>query len=458
MQVEWTGADATALRGALGISQPEFARRTGVSLAAIKMWRNRGSFVRLSTEFASIMDTVLARATAEQVARFASMTGRNPGGDSPTHVAPAGWSAGSSGDCAAACSELTRKDLMLDRRQLTQALLGVAIGANLLEPMDHWLFFASGQGGAGVGLQEVGELENVARAFREWDDQFGGGLRRKAVVGQLSEVSDLVREFQPPAVQRRLLMVMAQLSETAAVMSWDSGQQAMAQQYFALAARVSSTAGDTAFCANALAGMARQMLCLDNPGDALELIRLAQDRAGREATPTVRAMLYTREAWAYGKMGRPSAFRRACVKARETFEDADRTLDPFWIEYFDAAELAGTIGGRLLELARNTPAFAGEAAQEITRALELRRPGRLRSSALDQLGLAEARLIEGEVEEACRVGHDALATVERTASDRVRVKALEVYHRAKPLAGVTAVAELRDRLRGLVTTTAEGTQ
>ena len=35
--------------------------------------------------------------------------------------------------------------------------------------------------------------------FRQWDAQCGGGLRRKAVVGQLHEVTDLLQEPQPEA-------------------------------------------------------------------------------------------------------------------------------------------------------------------------------------------------------------------------------------------------------------------
>lgn len=78
--------------------------------------------------------------------------------------------------------------------------------------------------------------------------------------------------------------------------------------------------------------------------DALELIRIAQDRFAPRSTPTVRAMLYTREAWAYSKLGRPSAFRRACGKAFDEFGNSDPASDPYWINYFDSAELAGTIG------------------------------------------------------------------------------------------------------------------
>ncbi|WP_222932830.1 hypothetical protein [Nocardia yunnanensis] len=78
-------------------------------------------------------------------------------------------------------------------------------------------------------------------------------------------------------------------------MSWDSGQQATAQRYYVLAVRAARAAGDSAFAANSLAGMARQLLCLGRTADALELVRLAQDQAVN-ATPTVQAMLRTREA------------------------------------------------------------------------------------------------------------------------------------------------------------------
>lgn len=87
--------------------------------------------------------------------------------------------------------------------------------------------------------------------------------------------------------------------------------------------------------------------------------------------------------------------------------------------------------------------------RRIGQAIQLRHPDRLRSGALDHLGLVEARLIEGEVEEACRIGHDALTMCEHTQSDRVRVKAVRVYKSTERVKSV-AVSELRDRLRPLV--------
>ncbi|WP_210749849.1 helix-turn-helix domain-containing protein [Nocardia vermiculata] len=456
MQVTWTGAEATELRRALGMTQSKFSTITGVGVSTIKKWAQRGAWVTLSEDFARIMDTTLARATVEQKARFTAATdlrGQNPAAG----ATPSSWHTSHTTDCVTATAELARKDLTMDRRHATQALLGVTVGAVLLETVERWLFFDDAPRQAdrpmGLGIEEVEQLENVARSFRDWDDQFGGGLRRKAVVGQLAEVNEILRERQPVRAEKRLWGVLAQLAETAATMSWDSGQQATAQQYYALAARAANRAGDPAFCAFALAGMARQLLGLDGDAgaaDALELVRIARDRGAGELTPTVEAMLYTREAWAMSKLERPSGFRRACEQAKERFADSKPATDPFWVHYFDAAELAGTIGGRLLDMSRRKPVFAGDAADHIELAVQSRRPDRIRSTALDRLGLAEAHVIRGEVEEACRVGHDALDVVERTRSDRVRVKVGKLYKRTERAKGNVAVAELRDRMRPLV--------
>jgi DNA-binding XRE family transcriptional regulator len=350
-------------------------------------------------------------------------------------------------------SQFTRRDLTLDRREAARMLPGVIFGSALLEPLERWLSGAAEKPRAGlpglVGYQEVEQIENAACIFRDWDDQFGGGLRRKAVVGQLSEVADLLRDSHPVELQRRLFGAMAQLSETAAMMSWDSGHQALAQRYYVLALRASKAAGDRAFGASIMAAMARQLLYLDHAGDALELVRLAQDESAGYVTASVRSMLYTREAWAYAKLGRISAFRRATDKAEDALADAKPAEDPYWITYFDVAELQGTTGGRLLELAHQDKQFAEETVERVSQAIALRRPGRLRSSALDQIGLAEARLVQGEMEEASRLGHQAVALVEQTPSDRVRVKLAELYQHSNAYADITVIASLRDRIRSL---------
>ncbi len=460
MQVTWTGAQATALRVALGLTQKRFAEKSGIGLSTVKKWAALGHAITLSERTVSDVMGMLERATPQQRARFAEATMLPLSSGGAADTVGVQWVRGVwTAAATTVADDLAREDLMFDRRELSRALLGVVVGAPLLEPLERWLAQDSvpmvpGRSRAGIGRQELEALENAARVFRAWDDQHGGGLRRKAVVGQLAEVNELLGEAHPPEIQRRLAGTMAQLAETAAMMSWDSGEQHLAQRYYALAVRAAREADDPAFCAVVLAGMARQLLSLHQPGDALELVRLAQEYSAGRLTPTTEAMLYTREAWAYAKLERPTAFRRTCDKARTALAESDRTEDPHWIRYFDAAELAGTIGGRLLELARRDPNYAGEAAEQIGQAIALRDPNRRRSAALDQLNMVEAHLIEGELEEACRIGRTALAVAEQTASDRVAQKLTRVYNRTGDFVRERAVIDLRERMRPLVAVTA----
>jgi hypothetical protein len=159
-------------------------------------------------------------------------------------------------------ADLTRSDLVMDRRAATRALAGAAMsGAALLDSLEGWLQPAPAADSARrwgrIGQREVQELETTARAFRAWDHRFGGGLRRKAVVGQLNEVAGHLEEHQAPDIEHGLFRVMAHLSGTAATMAWDSGLQKQAQNYYLLALRAAHAGGDAAFGANVLAGMAR---------------------------------------------------------------------------------------------------------------------------------------------------------------------------------------------------------
>ena len=158
--------------------------------------------------------------------------------------------------------------------------------------------------------------------FRQWDAQCGGGLRRKAVVGQLHEVTDLLQEPQPEATARRLFKVAAELAELAGWMSYDVGLQPTAQKYFVLALHAAKEAGDKPLGSYVLSSMSRQMIHLGRPDDALELIHLAQYGSRDCATPRTQAMLYAMEARAYANMGQPGKCKRAVRMAEDTFADA----------------------------------------------------------------------------------------------------------------------------------------
>ncbi|SBT89530.1 hypothetical protein GA0115233_101023 [Streptomyces sp. DI166] len=350
-------------------------------------------------------------------------------------------------------ADLTRSDLVMDRRAATRALAGAALtGGALLDSIEGWLQPTSSADTARrpgrVGQREVSELETTARAFRAWDHKFGGGLRRKAVVGQLNEVAWHLQEHQAPDVERGLFRVMAQLGGTAATMAWDSGLQKAAQSYYLLALRAAHAGGDAAFGANVLAGMARQMLYTNRPHDALELVHLAQKGTGQAAGARLRAMLHTREAWAYAAMGRSAAFRRATSEAADALADAAPGEDPYWIAYFDESELAGVTGGRLLDLARTDPQQHAEAAAASIRAALTNRSAEAgRSYALDLIGLAECHFLMGDVKCAVDHTHRAVDAAGRTRSNRVRAQLGQLYPYTVGHSASRTVGEARARIR-----------
>lgn len=354
-------------------------------------------------------------------------------------------------------ADLTRSDLM-DRRAATRALAGIVTGAPLLDALDGWRTPAAADDRTRrpgrLGAREAEELETTARAFRQWSRSGGGGLYRRAVVGQLAEVAAALDEHQAPAIEKRLYGVMAELAGTAASMSWDVGQQRRAQDYYKLALRAAHAGGDTLFGVNVLAGMARQMLYQDRPHDALELVRLAQDGARGAAGSRLRAMLHTREAWALASMDRPGGFQRATSQAADALGTADRhETEPYWIDYFDEAELAGVTGGRLLEMARTQPRiYADQAAEHIQSALERRGPEAGRSHALDWIGLAECAFLLGDTQSAADYSRRAVGAASGLRSGRVRAQLAQLYPYTVGDGVPRAVADVRGSIRTLLTT------
>ena len=316
-------------------------------------------------------------------------------------------------------SEFSRSDLMLARRGFLGTSLALAAGPALIEPMQRWLVPVPGRRSrrsrsrrpplrrpSRLSEPELDLLESTTAMFRQWDAQCGGGLRRKAVVGQLHEVTDLLQEPQPEATAQRLFRCAAELAELAGWMSYDVGLQPTAQKYFVLALHAAKEAGDKPLGSYILSSMSRQMIHLGRPDDALELIHLAQYGSRDCATPRTQAMLYAMEARAYANMGQPSKCKRAVRMAEDTFADAglDGEPEPDWIRFFSEAELNGENAHSYRDLAYvagRSPTYASLAEPVMQRAVELfgKDDEHQRSYALNLIGMATVHLLKKEPEQ-----------------------------------------------------------
>ncbi|MER7713121.1 hypothetical protein ABTX83_21640 [Streptomyces werraensis] len=342
-------------------------------------------------------------------------------------------------------SEFSRSDLMLARRGFLGSSLALSAGPSLIEPMQRWLVPSppsplprsepdvapsSARARGRLSKPELDLLETTTVMFRQWDAQCGGGLRRKAVVGQLHEVTDLLQEPQPEATTKRLFKVAAELAELAGWMSYDVGLQPTAQKYFVLALHAAKEAGDRPLGSYVLSNMSRQMIHLGRPEDALELIHLAQYGSRDCASPRVQSMLYAMEARAYANMGQPGRCKRAVRMAEDTFAEADEwdEPDPDWIRFFSEAELYAENSHSFRDLAYvagRSPTYASLAEPLMQRAVELfgREGGEhQRSYALNLIGMATVHLLQREPEQSTVLATEAIKAAKKVRSERVNTR------------------------------------
>ncbi|MET9774978.1 hypothetical protein ABZ023_12050 [Streptomyces sp. NPDC006367] len=372
-------------------------------------------------------------------------------------------------------SEFSRSDLMLARRGFLGSSLALSAGPSLIEPMQRWLVPSppappSERGTAPatrargrLSKPELDLLESTAVMFRRWDAQCGGGLRRKAVVGQLHEVTDLLQEPQTETTRAKLFKVAAELAELAGWMSYDVGLQPTAQKYFVLALHAAKEAGDRPLGSYILSSMSRQMIHLGRPDDALELIHLAQYGSRDCASPRTQSMLYALEARAYANMGQPGRCKRAVRMAEDTFAEADEwdEPEPDWIRFFSEAELHGENSHSFRDLAYvagRSPTYASLAEPLMRRAVELfaKDQEHQRSYALNLIGMATVHLLRREPEESTVLATEAMAIAKKVRSERVNTRIRKTVDTAvRDFGDLAEVTDLTARLAVDLPETAE---
>ncbi|WP_409491245.1 hypothetical protein [Amycolatopsis sp. cmx-11-12] len=348
---------------------------------------------------------------------------------------------------------IERAIVLTDHDLLTAArgspLAGPRLGSALATELQPFLWpvaVDAHRDGSAFSTPELDAAERFVQVLRSWHSAHGA-LSRQAVAAQLgAHVRRLRAAPQGTPETVRGFRVGAEIADIAATMAWDVGESGAAQRYFVLAAQLAHAAGDDALAAVALASLARQCFDLGRPGDGLEVIQLAQYCTRRTASPRLRAVLATREAWAYALQGEARAFRRAVALAEDYHSEGVRDLDSRTpsARSLDSAELAGVIGARYRDLARHDVRYAVTAQDYIGRALDLRHPSRARNRIFDLVGLARAHLVSREPERAAELIAEALPSAGAWVSGRVGVRLRDFHREAAVFATVPAVRDARD--------------
>jgi transcriptional regulator with XRE-family HTH domain len=293
---------------------------------------------------------------------------------------------------------------------------------------------------------DVAGIRQMAATFRSLDNTHGGGYVRDQAVRYLDrEVAPLLRDFSYDSrTGIELFRAAAELTQLVGWMAYDDAAHGLSQRYLVQALRLAKAAGDRSLGAEILAAMSHQAAYLGQASSAVDLARAAGRTAREARVPALVAEASVLEA--HGHAGRNDA--RACVsalgEAERTLERADRSSDPQWIAYFDDAYVSAKFGHcfRALGQPKQAERFA-------SRSLDMD-PRYVRGRAFNLSLLAVTHAQQGEVEQACAVGGEALDLTSKLDSRRAVNYLVELRTELLPYVGHAAVDSFGRRVDQLV--------
>jgi DNA-binding XRE family transcriptional regulator len=314
-------------------------------------------------------------------------------------------------------------------RHETLARLAVLESTTLLGSVRQWaaVLVQAGVADPVAGTDEVTELEQAVTLFRRWDASGAGGLRRKAVVGQLNAVAESLEGHHPPGITRRLFKITAELAQLAGWMAYDQGLFGAAQRYYLLALHACRESAAPDLGAKIIGDMTQLSTALGRYDDSLDLVHTALYSLPRHASNLVRSELLGLEARAYAQLGTNEAGHAA--RSAETcvalYEEAPDEVPPDWLHYMNLAEVDCLAANAYTEVALQTDEprrwrhTAAKAEVHSLRARHSRGEHYIRSRVFDEIRLARVRLAQRDPAEATNVGLHALQLADSSRSSLI---------------------------------------
>jgi hypothetical protein len=265
-------------------------------------------------------------------------------------------------------------------------------------------------------------LERSIMLFRRWDASGVGGLRRKAVVGQLNAVAESLRESHSPAVTRRLFQITAELAQLAGWMAYDQGLHGVAQRYYLLGLSACKEAKSPMLGAKILGDMTQLSTAQQHYEDSLDLVRTALFILPRHDSALVRTELLGLESRVHVHLGNDAQGASAAEACVEVWESSEGEDIPDWLHYMNQAEVDCLAANTYIELALKAKnsvraaAHAERAEQYTLNARASRTDGYDRSRVLDEIRLAKVRLAQDDLAECVTVAETALELAAPTSS------------------------------------------
>ena len=289
-------------------------------------------------------------------------------------------------------------------------------------------------------MTEIEQVVEAAGVFASWDQTYGSGPARAAVLAQLRWSAGLLDATCSDRLRPSLYCAVGFLSHTCGMIAFDAYAHDEAHQVLQLALACADEAGDWHLRAKVFSSMARQAIWLGKPDDGLTYIEQALVRADR-LTATERAMLHTGRARSLAKMHREAESLEAVGLADASFEHSRPDEDPPWMAYYDEAQHNGDTAHALWDLeilGRPT-----EARTRLAAAVAGHSPRFTRSKAIARTKLASLLMATDDPVEAAVVGRAAIADAGSVRSRRLADDLRDLSRFAEPHGTLDDIAILR---------------
>lgn len=295
----------------------------------------------------------------------------------------------------------------------------------------------------------VADIRVRADVLRRMDDYLAGADMAQVVQRELDATAAVLREAScTEMVGRELLAVVAELAQLAGWVYSDAGSHDRATAVYLAGARAAHAAADRPLAANLLSSLAYQVANVGDPHEAVLIARSAATGAAGTATPTTRALLAERVAWAHARAGQPQQCERALGDVDQHFAEGLSTLDsdPEWVYWLDRDEIdimAGRCWAQLRRPLRAVPLLRDTIGRYHW--------SRTRERSLYMTWLADTYTDAGEHEQAAEVADRALGLSVGVGSARVQGRLRAVCRRLLDAAPkLPAARDLVDRCRALL--------
>jgi tetratricopeptide (TPR) repeat protein len=286
--------------------------------------------------------------------------------------------------------------------------------------------------GRRIGNNEISNLREVAKVYRQLDNRLGGGQLRHVVVQLLdSQVAPLLRTATFGEVTgRRLASVAAELSQMVGWMAFDTEAHGLAQRYLVQALGLARLADDNALAAEILAAMSQQAVYVARPDQAIDLARAACTMALKAGSPILVTECHVAEAHGHAARNDARSCSQALTAAERSFSSSgDSAESPEWLTYFDEAYLSARIAHCFRDLGQGK-----QAAEYARRSLEMNGDF-VRGHSFNLALLGTALTQQGDSDEAIAAG----------------LQATDIAMNLQSLRSVRYIVDLRRRLSNVAT-------